>query len=426
VTRKAGPLALTAILYFTVSGGPYGLEPLIAAVGPALAVTLLLVVPLVWAAPTAFMVAELSSALPVEGGFYRWVERAMGRFWAFQEAWWSWACSLPDMAIYPVLFTAYLGEFLHLSPPARWLVALAVIWTSTAMNLLGIRAVGASAVFAGIFVILPFLLFSYGGLTQAPQPAPPVALSGSFLVGLSVVLWNYTGWDNISLVGDEVENPQRTFPLALLTGLALITGMYLLPVLGGLRVAPDPAAWTEGAFPVFARSLPGGRWLSIWILAGALASMFTLFNSLLLSYSRLPFVVAQDGYLPPAFARVNQRGVPVVAVVSLSALASLLALLQYDRLVILYGLVYTLSLILEFLALWILRVREPQLPRPFRVPGGTTGLALTVILPLLVSAVVIVATLQDALKQPLWLAAAIGASLAGVPLYWLLRPKPLA
>jgi amino acid transporter len=81
--RKVGPLALTAILYFTVSGGPFGLEPAVGAAGPAMALALLLLVPLLSGLPTALMVAELSAALPVEGGFYRWVDRAMGRFWGF-------------------------------------------------------------------------------------------------------------------------------------------------------------------------------------------------------------------------------------------------------------------------------------------------------------------------------------------------------
>ncbi len=425
--RKVGPLALTAILYFSVSGGPFGLEPAVGAAGPAMALALLLLVPLLSALPTALMVAELSAALPVEGGFYRWVERAMGRFWGFQEAWWSFISALPDMAIYPVLFTGYVGQWVHLSGPGKFGVALAVIWVATALNVLGVGAVGAIAMISGVLVIVPFMLFTALGLHMPTAPivwsAPGHAAQGGFLAALSIVLWNYTGWDNISLVGEEVENPQRSYPIALLGGLALIVATYVGPVLAGLRMAPDPASWSEGVFPTLAKALPGGRWLSMWLLAGALVSTFTLFNSLMLSYSRLPMVLAEDGYFPKFMARTNRRGVPVMTLVVSSIFYSALALLSYTRLAVLYALVYTLSIILEFLALWILRRREPSLARPFRVPGGRVGLAYAVVTPLLVSAVVVGFTIRQGVAEPLWFGLAVVAAGSGLPAWWVLKGR---
>jgi amino acid transporter len=425
--HKVGPLALTAILYFTVSGGPFGLEPAVGAAGPAMALALILLVPLLSGLPTALMVAELSAAMPVEGGFYRWVERAMGRFWGFQEAWWSFISALPDMAIYPVLFVGYVDQSVHLSGPAKFAVALGVIWIGTALNILGVGAVGATAVVSGVLVVAPFILFSVLGWHV---PAAPIVWSahgksaeGGFLAALSIVLWNYTGWDNISLVGDEVENPQRSYPIALLGGLALIVATYVGPLLAGLRMAPDPASWTEGAFPSLARAMPGGRWLSMWLLAGALVSTFTLFNSLMLSYSRLPMVLAEDGYFPKFMARTNKRGVPVMTLVISSIFYSLLALMSYTRLAVLYALVYTLSIILEFLALWILRLREPGMDRPFRVPGGMAGLIYAVVTPLAVSAIVVGFTLWQGIKEPLWCGLAVLAAASGWPAWWLLRGR---
>src|SRR5258708_3340191 len=245
--RKAGLFALIAILYFTVSGGPFGLESAVGAIGIVKVLALLLIVPIVWGLPTALMVAELSAALPGEGGFYLWVDRALGRFWGFQEAWWSWVCELPDMAIYPVLFAGYVAQWVHLGPTQKWLLSLAVIWTAAALNLLGIEAVGAVALLSGVFVIVPFLAFSFLGMRiPVPEGAWHAAGSsgGGWLVGLSIILFNYTGWDNLSLVGDEVENPQRNYPIALLGGLALITLMYVLPVIGGYHIPPNPADWS--------------------------------------------------------------------------------------------------------------------------------------------------------------------------------------
>jgi len=302
-----------------------------------------------------------------------------------------------------------------------------VIWVGTALNVLGVSAVGATAVISGFLVVVPFVLFTVLGLHMPAAPmvwgAQGNAAHGGFLAALSIILWNYTGWDNISLVGEEVENPQRSYPVALLGGLALIVATYMGPVLAGLRMAPDPASWTEGVFPILAKGLPGGRWLSMWLLAGALISTFTLFNSLMLSYSRLPMVLAEDGYFPKFMARTNRRGVPVMTLVVSSIFYSALALLSYARLAVLYALVYTLSIVLEFLALWILRQREPGLARPFRVPGGQAGLIYAVVTPLFVSAIVVGFTLWQGIKEPLWFALALAAAVSGLPAWWLLKGR---
>ena len=91
-----------------VSGGTYGTEDIVHGAGYGKAILILLLTPLLWSLPTAFMIGELSSALPFEGGYYAWVRRAMGNFWGFQEAWLSLVASIFDMAIYPTLFVAYL------------------------------------------------------------------------------------------------------------------------------------------------------------------------------------------------------------------------------------------------------------------------------------------------------------------------------
>src|SRR5262249_39302173 len=95
-----------------VSGGTYGTEEIVHGAGYGRAVLILIVAPLLCSVPTAFMVGELASALPHEGGFYAWVRRGMGDFWGFQEAWLSLIASIFDMAIYPTLFVAYLARLL--------------------------------------------------------------------------------------------------------------------------------------------------------------------------------------------------------------------------------------------------------------------------------------------------------------------------
>ena len=134
--RKLTLLPLVMVMFFTVSGGAYGLEDLVGSSGPGMALVLIVVTPLIWSLPTALMVAELSTAMPVAGGYYAWVKRALGPFWGFQEGWWSWITSFVDMAIYPVLFADYLNTLLiqqfdnHVleeNAMAHWAVTLVVI-----------------------------------------------------------------------------------------------------------------------------------------------------------------------------------------------------------------------------------------------------------------------------------------------------------
>src|SRR5919201_4979572 len=136
--RGIGTLGLVFVLFFSTSGGPYTTETLIHSVGPGLGLLMLALVPLVWSVPEALIVGELASMLPLEGGYYRWVGRAFGPFWAFQNGWLTWMYSLVDMALYPILFAQYLGYFVpSLGAAGRYAVALAVIWGATAVNLRG-------------------------------------------------------------------------------------------------------------------------------------------------------------------------------------------------------------------------------------------------------------------------------------------------
>ena len=316
--RAIGTLGLVFVLFFSTSGGPYTTETLIHSVGPGLGLLILALVPLIWSVPEALIVGELASMLPEEGGYYRWVDRAFGRFWAFQNGWLTWMYSLVDMAIYPVLFNQYLRYFIPgLDARVEWLISLAIIWGAAWINVRGSVNVTRVSIIAGCFIMLGFLALSVASVPRITHiPWQPFASEhahglGGLAVGISIALWNYIGWDNPSTVQGEVKDPSRTYPRALAFALPLVTIGYFIPLLTTLG-ASDWNTWTEGGWPQIAASAAGsaGRWLAIWIALGGMISALALFNALLLGYSRIPFVLAGDGLLPKPLAKLDVHGTP--------------------------------------------------------------------------------------------------------------------
>jgi amino acid transporter len=362
-----------------VSGGTYGTEDIVHGAGYGRAILILLLTPLLWSLPTAFMIGELSSALPYEGGYYAWVRRAMGNFWGFQEAWLSLVASIFDMAIYPTLFVAYLTRmFPWFQENSRgWWVALAVVIACALLNIAGVKVVSLtslwlffalSAPFVAIVVLAPFKI---GALANAVTK--PTTSTVDILGGLLICMWNYMGWDNASTIATEVERPQRTYPRAMLVAVAIVALSYVLPFAAMWMTGLTPTAWETGSWADIA-GLLGGPLLRVGVVLGGIISAFGMFNALVMSYSRLPLAMAQDGMLPSVFAKLQKKSrAPWVAIIALAMGWAMCLGLGFARLVTLDILLYGFSLMLEFIALAVLRFREPELARPFRVPGGLFG-----------------------------------------------------
>jgi amino acid transporter len=387
---ELGLLPLVAILFFNVSGGPYGIEDAVSSLGPGLALLLLLVTPLVWSLPVSLAMAELASALPEEGGYVAWVQRAFGRFWAFQVGWWSWINSFVDVAVYPALFADYLAFWRPgLSSLERWILALAFIWILTAVNLAGVRITGWTAVVMGLAALAPVVVLTGASAARLETiPWRPFAADeGSLLaglgLGLAVMMWNYSGWDTPTTVLGETRAPGPSFRRAIWVALPVITLAYFLPVATGLSAAGDWREWDTGHWPVVALAV-GGPWLAHLVTLGAVVATAGLFLSLLLTNSRLPYVLALDGQMPAALARLHPRfGTPWSAVVLSSACYSVCAFWSFKELIVLNIWLYSIALLLELGAFVALRIREPRLPRPWRVAGGAAGLWLVAGLPAL-------------------------------------------
>jgi amino acid transporter len=209
------------------------------------------------------------------------------------------------------------------------------------------------------------------------------------LGGVLVAMWNYMGWDNASTIAQEVERPQRTYPRAMIAAVVLVALTYVLPFVAVyLTGVPASTFGSDGAWATVAGAvggkIAGFEWLRFLIVLGGMMSAFGMFNALVMSYSRLPMVMAWDGMLPKMFAKTSKRtNAPWVAIIVCATCWGLCLGLGFKRLVTLDIMLYGASLMLEFVTLVALRIREPKLKREFRVPGGLPGAISCGIFPLL-------------------------------------------
>ncbi|OAE30760.1 hypothetical protein AXG93_4876s1010 [Marchantia polymorpha subsp. ruderalis] len=378
-------LQLISITFFAVSGGPYGFEPTVGAGGPGLMLVGLLLVPVLWAAPLAFMTAELSCMIPESGGHVLWVYRAFGPFWSFVNSCFAFACSILDNAMYPVLFVEYLSALLYegkdiISYGWSVFIKIFLVFIVTVINILGINIVGVVSVILGILVLAPFITMCLIGLTHlnfdwmgldgpdtalAPSPSLPTVIDwGKFL---TLLLWNTSGFDAAGTCAAEVRNPGHSFPRALSISVMLMVGVYALPTIIGVSVLPDYRLWKEGTYIIVAK-LIGGDILKVVLRAG---------------WDFLQLQVRSDSSLP-VFVRIPESS---MAWPSLSSYPCNVFLYAFDdRVQFLLScrdmLFYAFSTVLKFSALVQLRFTEPDAFRPYRIPLSDYALGAAIILPI--------------------------------------------
>ncbi len=420
--RKAGLVSFVFVMYSYTTAGPFGLEGEVAASGPGMALIYDLVLPLFWCIPISLAAAELTTAMPVEGGFYRWVRAAFGDFWGFLAGWWNWTAAFLLCSAYAVLFADYLG--FYFPQVAGWrhtLVAVAVIAVIAYVNVRGIQVVGLVATILEIFVLLPVVVLCVVGLWKAryspftPLVPPHRPLFEIFGVGLALGLWGYSGYEQLSTVAEEVENPQRSYPRALALVVPLSMATYFFPTYASLAALGNWHEWTPRYFVDAAHAI-GGLGLGVWMTLAATLTSLAILNSSVLATTRMPFAMAQDGYLPQALTRLHPRyGTPWVAISLSAVIYALFAARTLAQLISVYIWLRIATSVLTILALWQLRRTMPNLARPFRVPWGRKGLLYVVGAPLLMSGVAMLGSDRFALR---WGPAAL---LLGPVVYGLIR-----
>ena len=463
--RELTLLPLFGFIYFTVCGGSFGAEPMVSLSGPGLAIALFIITPLLFSIPNMLMVREMQSMMPVEGGYYHWLKKAFGPFVGFMGGWMNWVVSWVDVSIYPVLAAYYLGYFIPalrngatiggFEVPAwvlSWIVAIILIWSISALNIRGARLSGLFTDWLGLVMMIPLILMSIiaiiswiksGTTIHLPFLASGEAVSFQTLipamsVGIYVAMWNFMGWELPAAAGDEVVNPKKTYPLAMLLVLVATIFTYSIPTITGLYggagedgkyqlwgaeasdeeigivgdlAGPDAtpeeiAAWeiklTEWGveptssvgweFPDVAHAVADkltgqkdgalAKTMGLLVTFAAVLSMIGLFIGNGLGGTRLPFALAEDGMAPKFLIKVHPKyGTPWVSIIICGVIFSIFSLQAFEALVVIDVFLNMLVLMACFFAVWKLRFALPDLPRQ-KIPGGYFGLILVTLAPL--------------------------------------------
>ena len=388
--KKIRPIQLVAIIFFTVSGGPYGLEPLLTYAGQHGAILLLLITPLLWDVPAIYTVLELNSMMPVTGGYYKWVKYALGNRLGFYEGWWTWLYTFVDLAIYPVLFVIYAGFFFPGADAYKLPLCLVFIWTSAGLNILGIVPVGNVSLFLGAIVLTPFIIlyvlafYHHSGSIALPAPSLRGITFPSLGMALYTIMWNCLGWDNTTTYAEEVENPIRSYLTSTISAFAIVIVVYFLVIWVSQLSGISAARLKDEGFPAVA-TIVCGHWLGALIAIGGMASCLGIYASVLLSVSRVPMVMAEDKLLPSKLNKQHKRfNTPYISIIVCSVVVSAMVHWDLEALFIIDVTIYGAGLALEYVSLIKLRINEPDTHRPFKIPLGVKGLCIAVALPTII------------------------------------------
>ncbi|KAE9459213.1 hypothetical protein C3L33_08880, partial [Rhododendron williamsianum] len=382
---KVSVLPLVFLIFYGVSGGPFGVEDTVHAAGPLLALIGFLVFPLIWSVPEALITAEMGTMFPEDGGYVIWVSSALGEYWGFQIGWMKWLSGVIDNALYPVMFLDYVKSAIPaLSgglPRVGATLGLAAILTY--INYRGLTIVGWVAVLLGVLSLLPFGVMGFIAIPKLrPKRWLVVDLHNvDWNLYLNTLFWNLNYWDGISTLTGEMDNPKKTLPKALFYALIVVVSGYFFPLLIGTGAIPlNRDLWTDGYFSDVAK-LVGGVWLRVWIQVAAAMATIGMFETEMSGDSFQLLGMAERGMLPAFFAKRSRYGTPLVGILFSASGVILLSWLSFEEIVAAENFLYCFGMILEFISFIRLRIKYPAASRPFKIPVGTVGSILLCIPP---------------------------------------------
>lgn len=392
------------MIFCLCAAGAYGIEEMIPESGPGLTLIMLIVLPFVWSIPLGLVASELGSARPQEGGYYKWVQEALGEFWGFQAGWWRTISIYIDNTLYVILAGGYLASTFDLSWGAEFAVKAAIIIVFTYINIRGVRDVGIVSTILSILVIVAFALVAIAGFMNWSQnPFVPLTADGEIMgaagiafgdwiyyigMGIAIGMWMYSGYESMSTVAGEITNPQ-VIPKATMITIPLIMAVYIIPTMAGLGSIGDWENWGTSGEVVGYSTVVTTYWgpaFGLFFVIVAVLAQCSIYNTYIASGSRGFFALADDNLAPPILVKVDKKhGVPYVAVLSVGIVNLILCNFAFEVVVVIDVFLLVSAYVMIFISAMILRKRIPEEERKFKIPGGYAFLAVICIVPCIIA-----------------------------------------
>jgi len=398
------------MVFSLVAAGCYGIEEMIPAAGPGLTLILLIVLPFVWGLPFGLVASELGSARPQEGGYYKWVQEALGEFWGFMAGWWRTISIYIDNTLYVVLAGGYLFSMIQ-TDNRLWEFAFkaAMILVFMYVNLRGVRDVGIVTNALSIFVIAAFAMvaiigfMNWGGNPFDPITASPVESATDWVfflgAGISIGMWMYSGYESMSTFAGELKDPQ-VIPKATMIAIPLIMATYIFPTMAGISslngvdgrggelgfmnwgIEPGAVGYATVADQFW------GPAFGIFFCVVAVIAQFSIYNTYVASGSRGFFALSEDNLSPKFFLKIDKKyGVPYVTVISIAVVNLALCMFDFTVLIVVDVFLLGSSYIMVYISAMILRNKIKDEEYKFKIPGGKHFLRFICIVPICVAVI---------------------------------------
>lgn len=389
------------MIFCLVAAGCFGIEEAIPGSGPGLTIIMLCIMPFVWGLPFGLVASELGSVRPQEGGYYKWVQEALGEFWGFQSCWWRTISIYIDNVSYVILAGGYASKFWNFNTFQEFIFKLAMIAIFIFINIRGVKDVGSVSTILAILVMVAFALVAICGFTNWGGDAEtastisfqitPEACNGMsdwFLYigsGIAVIMWMYSGYESMSTIAGEIENPQ-VIPRGTLITIPIIMISYILPTVAGLGSLGQWSNWAPDGDGLGYGDVLTHFWgvgFGLFFVVIAILAQCSIFNTYIASGSRGFFSLADDHLAPPVLVKCDRKhGVPYVAVLSIGVFSLICCMLPFGFIIILDMALLASSYILVFISAMILRRRIPAEEYKFKIPGGDGFMRVICIIPI--------------------------------------------
>lgn len=384
-----GSFALFGLLFAYCIGGGYGFEEGIGQAGPLITLIVCLILPWIWCFPTGLAVAELSTSVKSNSGILMWTNAAFPPFVSFLCIIGTIFITFIGNATYPNLTAEYFSNLIDMKDWQLMLVKIGVISLCCFVNCVGVEVVGNSTIILLVICIVPFVLITLiqlcrGGLNSAVLyvDLETVDWAGFF----SIISWNYANIENAGAVVEEVANPQKTLPRAMVMLMFSSYAAYVIPMLAGvsaMKPGQDYSQWVAGHWPQVAEII-AGPWLKYFLFVGAIFSGFGFTVTSICCTSRLLAGIGTMRIFPKKISRFigyyhPGLGTPIVAIILNSFVTMVFSVtMDFSSVVALCQSLYCLRMLLIYGAVIKLRIQYPNLSRPYKLPCNTlmAGLCL--------------------------------------------------